>query len=113
MSLTNQEIYAKLMKPVGKAVAFKYPGSNLHGELRERVIVPSEPFDGADYWDVIDLIEFPQQKNRYWMRIGYYRQVGDKIRWASQTAITEPIHIMKRVLKEANKKMKDWGRPGN
>jgi len=113
MGLTKKEIHAKLMKPVGKRVKFKYPGSIQHGYLKDRLVVRSGPSDGAQYWDVIDLIDFPEHQHRYWFRIGYYRQVGNKFRWAGQTTITEPIHIMKRVLKAANKKMKDWDRLPN
>jgi hypothetical protein len=93
MGLTKQEVRAKLMKAVGRPVAFKYPGSSVRGRLKDRAIVPSGWFDGAYYWDVIDLIEFPREMHRYRIRIGYYRQVGEKIRFAGQTTITEPVHV--------------------
>lgn len=116
VSLTKKEIRtirARIMKAVGKRVVYKYPGGrDVRGELKDRAIVWSGPFDGAYYWDVIDLIDFPQEKHRYQIRIGYYRyrQVGDKLGFAGQTTITEPVHIMKRVFAKATNKMKDWSR---
>lgn len=112
MSLTRKEIKAKLMKAVGKKVAFNYPGNkgNKQGVLRDRVVVWSGPSPSdADYLDVVDLIEFQNVKERLRIRIGYYRQVGDKLRWASQTTITEPVRIMKRLLAQAAKE-KEWFR---
>jgi len=107
MSLTKKEIHAKLRKPVGKPVKFNYPGGvdNKRGCVRDRVIVWSGiSRSRAVYWDVVDLIEFPDEKHKRWIRIGYYRQVGDKLRWAGQTTITEPCHIMKRIFAQAAKK---------
>ena len=53
MSLTKKEAKAKLMKAVGKKVAFNYPGNkgNKRGYLRDRVIVwkSSHSPSGADY----------------------------------------------------------------
>jgi len=111
MSLTRKEAKAKLMKAVGKKVAFNYPGGyNKRGFLRDRVVIWSGPSPtGADYWDVVDRIEFPNDKHRYWIRIGYYRQDGDALRFASQTTITEPVHIMKRLLAQATRE-KEWFR---
>jgi hypothetical protein len=112
MSLTKKEVRAKLMKAVGRRVAFNYPRNkgNKRGLLKERVVSWSGPSpSGADYWDVVDLIEFHGDKYRNWIRIGYYRQEGDKLRWASQTTITEPVHIMKRLLARAAKE-KEWFR---
>jgi hypothetical protein len=114
LSLTKKEVKAKLMEAVGKRVAFNYPGGkgNQRGVLKDRVVSWSGPSpSGADYWDVVDLIEFHGDRHRYWIRIGYYRHrhVEDKIGWASQTTITEPVHIMKRLLARAAKE-KDWFR---
>ncbi len=116
MSLTKKEIRTvreTILKKIGESVTFKYPGgTNLKGLLKDRAIIWSGWFAGAYYFDVIDFIEFPQEKHRHWVRIGYYRyrQIGDKFKlgWAGQTTITEPFHIMKRVLTKATKKMKDW-----
>ena len=112
MKLTKKQIIAKLLKPIGKRVAFKYPGgkADKRGLLKDRAIVQgSHNLSGADYWDVVDLIEFPQEKHPRWIRIGYYRQVGSRLRWASQTTITEPVHIMKRLLAQAAQQKK-WFR---
>jgi hypothetical protein len=112
LNLTRKEVKARLLKPVGKRVAFNYPGGqgNRRGYLRDRAIVWSgHSPSGADYWDVVDLIEFPTAKHRDWIRIGYYRQVGDKLRWGSQTTITEPVHTMVRLLGQAAKQ-KQWFR---
>lgn len=113
MSLTKKEVKVKLMEAVGRKVAFNYPGGgkdNRRGILKERVVCWSAASpSGAKYWDVVDLIEFHGDKHRLWIRIGYYRQVGDRIRWASQTTITEPVHIMRRLLARAAKE-KEWFR---
>jgi len=92
---------------------FKYPGGKADkvGRLLDRAIVWSGPSpSGADYWDVVDLIEFPsEKKHRKWIRIGYYRQVGNRLGWAAQTTITEPVHNMKRLFSQAAKQ-KVWFR---
>ena len=68
LSLTRREVRAKLMRPVGRSVKFKYPdeNDNKEGDLKDRVIARIEWHgDGnqarAVYWDVIDLIEFPHR----------------------------------------------------
>jgi hypothetical protein len=71
--------------------------------------VPSEPNSGVPYWDVVDLIEFPGEKEPEWIRIGYYRKPKDRLVWGSQTTITEPISVWKRLLVEAAKEKK-WFR---
>lgn len=112
MSLSKKEIKAKLMQPVNKKVAFNYPGNkgNKRGFLKDRVIVWSgHSSSGADYWDVVDLIKFQNVKEGLRIRIGYYRQVGNQLRWASQTTITEPVKTMKRLLAQAAKE-KEWFR---
>jgi hypothetical protein len=112
LTLTKKEIKAKLMEAVGKKVAFNYPGNrgNKRGLLKDRVIVWSgHSTSGADYWDVVDLIEFQNVKNGLRIGIGYYRQVGNRLRWASQTTITEPVHTMQRLLAQAAKE-KEWFR---
>jgi hypothetical protein len=111
MSLSKTEIRNKLRSAVGKSVAFKYPGGHhKRGLLKDRVVVWSGPSpSGADYWDVVDLIEFSNEKHPIWIRIGYYRQVGDQLRWAGQTTITEPRHIMRRIFAQAANQKK-WFR---
>ena len=44
-----------------------------------------------------------------WLRIGYYRKPGEKLIWGSQTTITEPISIWKKILVSAGKEKK-WFR---
>ena len=61
------------------------------------------------YWDVVDLIKFQNVKEGLRIRIGYYRQVGNQLRWASQTTITEPVNTMKRLFAQAAKE-KEWFR---
>ena len=41
----NPEILAKLARPIGKKVSYKFPGKekHKHGTLQDRVIVPSNP----------------------------------------------------------------------
>jgi len=101
--MTTKEIRKKLMKPVGKPVKFKYPGGGVRkGRLLDRRIVESLHGHGANYWDVVDLIEFPEERYKQWIRVSYYRQVGDLCRWAGQTSITEPIHIMRQLMREVD-----------
>jgi hypothetical protein len=115
LSLTKKEARAKIQEAVGKPVKFDYPDGKFkrRGLLKERVIVWSgwsEEGNQVGYWDVVDLIEFPHKGgHQLLIRIGYYRQVGDKVRWASQTTITEPPHTMKRIFAQAAKKKK-WFR---
>lgn len=68
---------------------------------------PGSP--GVPYWDVVDLIEFQNEKNPKWIRIGYYRAPKGRLQWGSQTTITEPVETWKRVLVDAAKQ-KRWFR---
>ncbi len=91
----------KILQPVGKKVTFRYPGNEgtAAGMLKSRCVVPSVQAVGrVHYWDVVDLIKFDGKKDEDWIRIGYYREVEGKLRWGSQTTITEPIYIWKRLL---------------
>ncbi len=102
----------KILSCVGKKVSFKYPGSEgvKHGILRDRSVVESaNPPGKVPYWDVVDLIEFEKEKESKWLRIGYYRMPGEKLNWGSQTTITEPISIWKRLLVKAARE-KSWFR---
>ena len=112
MGLTGKQAIAKMLEPVKKRVSFKYPGreGTKRGILKDRAIIRSgDGGEGVKYWDVVDLIEFPGEWHPLWMRIGYYRQVGDQMRWASQTTIAEPLETWKRLLVEAARD-KDWFR---
>jgi hypothetical protein len=100
------------MKPVGKRVSFQYPGNEgqKRGRLKDRAIVPSNPgTTGIPYWDVIDLIEFAEEPEADWIRIGYYRKPKERLVWGSQTTITEPVSVWKRLLVDAGKQ-KPWFR---
>jgi hypothetical protein len=104
MGNVDESIKKKMLKPIGKRVHFQYPGDEGHktGVLKDRVIVPSNPGEtGVPYWDVVDLIEFSEEAEPLWMRIGYYRKPGEHLVWGSQTTITEPIKVWKRLLVQA------------
>jgi hypothetical protein len=108
--ISEEKTVQKILEQVGKPVSFNFPPNepNRKGILRDREVVKSIP--GAmdvQYWDVVDKIEFPDNNEQMWIRIGYYRQVGDKIRYASQTTITEPISIWKKLLVQTAKE-KIW-----
>jgi hypothetical protein len=106
----GEDVIKKIMNAVGKPVKFQYPGVEGHkkGRLKDRAIVPSNPGStGVPYWDVVDLIEFPEEAEPEWIRIGYYRKPKDRLVWGSQTTITEPVEVWKRVLIEAAKQ-KAW-----
>ncbi len=108
----DPEIINKIRQAVGKPVSFQFPGSegNSKGVLKDRAIVVSNPeTSGVPYWDVVDLIEFPDAPEPLWIRIGYYRKPKDRLNWGSQTTITEPVTVWRRVLIEAAKQ-KPWFR---
>jgi hypothetical protein len=110
--MNEQAVMLKICEAVGKRVAFHYPGKekHKHGRLKERVVVRSNPGEkGVPYWDVVDLIEFPEEKKPQWIRIGYYRMPKNRLQWGSQTTITEPVETWKRVLVAAAKEKK-WFR---
>jgi hypothetical protein len=97
----------KILSRIGESVSFKYPGNegNKHGILKDRAVVESANEIGSvPYWDVVDLIEFKDEKEPEWIRIGYYRKPKDKLNWGSQTTITEPVSIWKKILVKAAEK---------
>ncbi len=90
----------KILSCIGRKVSFKYPGNegNKHGILKDRAVIESTNDVGAvPYWDVVDLIEFKGEKEP-WIRIGYYRRPNQTLNWGSQTTITEPVSIWKKIL---------------
>jgi hypothetical protein len=108
----EHETQEKIMSAVSKRVSFKFPGDEgtKEGILEDRAIVRSNPeAGGIPYWDVIDLIKFPEEAKPYWIRIGYYRMSKGRLNWGSQTTITEPVDVWKRVLTDAAKQ-KTWFR---
>jgi hypothetical protein len=104
--IPQNPVIERILRAVGQPVNFRYPAGERHlsGLLVDRAVVDSTPdakAEGVHYWDVVDLIEFKNEKNRLWIRIGYYRVVKGRLVFASQTTITEPVETWKRVLVEA------------
>jgi len=102
----------KILSRIGTKVSFKYPGTegDKHGILKDRAVIESTNEEGAvPYWDVVDLIEFKGEKEPEWIRVGYYRKPRLKLNWGSQTTITEPVSIWKKILVNAAKDKK-WFR---
>lgn len=101
-----------ILSRIGEKVSFKFPGSegDKHGILKDRAVIESTNAPGTvPYWDVVDLIEFKGEKEPEWIRIGYYRKPKEKLNWGSQTTITEPVSIWKRILVSAARDKK-WFR---
>ena len=108
----EQEVLEKIKSCIGKKVSFKYPGNEgeKRGILKDRAVISSTNEVGSvPYWDVVDLIEFEGEKEPQWIRVGYYRKPAERLNWGSQTTITEPISIWKKVLVSAAKE-KQWFR---
>jgi hypothetical protein len=111
----DSEIIEKIRQRIGKEVSFNYPGDDeddKHGVLKDRAVIRSNSrTKGIPYWDVVDLIVFPHEREREWIRIGYYRRptTTDRLVWASQTTITEPVGTWKRILSQAARE-KAWFR---
>ena len=102
----------RILSCIGKRVSFKYPGNegDKHGILKDRAVVESTNESGAvPYWDVVDLIEFKDEKEPEWIRIGYYRKPKHTLNWGSQTTITDPVSIWKRIFVNAAQEKK-WFR---
>ncbi len=100
----DADVIRKILSRIGSHVKFKYPGTegDKDGILKDRSVVRSNN-EGAQvpYWDVVDLIEFKEDREREWIRIGYYRKPKDSLNWGSQTTITEPIRIWEDILLNA------------
>jgi hypothetical protein len=108
----NDIVAAKILEPVGKRIKFTYPAGepDMTGVLKDRAFIRSPASVGVPYWDVVDLIEFPDAPERDWIRIGYYREKPTgRLRWGSQTTITEPIGTWKTLLIHAARE-KAWFR---
>lgn len=104
---TDEAIRRQILSKVGKKVKFKYPGDEgeLRGVLKDRLVIDSDPsFQGIPYWDVVDLIEFPGAPKPEWMRVGYYRYAKGRLVWGSQTTLTEPLDIWRKLFKVARKR---------
>lgn len=99
MSSTD-EVIVKIKSCIGRKVSFKYPGveGDKYGILKDRSVIESTNEVGkVPYWDVVDLIEFKEEKEPDWIRIGYYRKPKNNLNWGSQTTITEPISVWKDI----------------
>lgn len=110
-SIHDIESLEKIKNAVGRETHFHFPGSegDKRGTLKDRAIILSNPRSiGVPYWDVVDLIEFPDEKQK-WIRIGYYRKPSGRLNWASQTTISEPVTVWKRLLVESARE-KPWFR---
>ena len=101
----------QILEKIKTEVHYKYPNKegDKKGYLKDRcVLSPDEKKKGVPYWDVIDLIVFPNEPKEMQenMRIGYYRKPKDRLVWGSQTTITEPLGVWKKLLiKAANEKI--------
>jgi hypothetical protein len=101
MKESESDLTQKMLEAVGKPVNFRYPTGEGHknGILRDRTVFYSGTGStGVPYWDVVDLIEFPEEPEPFWIRIGYYRKPKDKLNWAGQTTITEPVGTWRKLL---------------
>lgn len=82
----------------------------MKGTLKERVALYTKSITRiTDFWDVIDLIEFEWEgETKRAVRFGYYRRGADgKLRWGSQTTLTEDIDVLKALFRKAVKE-KSW-----
>ena len=82
----------------------------MEGTVKERVAFHTRSItEITDFWDVIDLIEFKWKgKTKTAVRFGYYRKGSDgKLRWGSQTTLTEEINELKALFRKAVKE-KSW-----
>ena len=101
---SDLEIERRILSAVGRQVRFRYPSARLPilGVLKDRVTSKAAPVHGVAYWDVIDLIEFPDQPEPLWMRVGYYRCDNGRLRWGSQTSLTEPLSAWRALLRRGS-----------
>ncbi len=103
-------IIKKILNAIDKPVSYQFPRSEgrREGILKDRAFVKiSTGATGVPYWDVIDLIRFPNGPD--WIRIGYFRQIGERLVWGSQTTFTGPKKEWKKLLIKAAKE-KTWFR---
>jgi hypothetical protein len=107
LSLSEEE--EQILSRKGGRVRFKYPKGEIHfqGVLKDRCVMFAPSWTGVPYWDVIDLIQFTEPKRFEALRFGYYRKSKGKLRWASQTTLTEPIETFKALFIKAVRE-KDW-----
>ncbi len=101
----------KILSSIGEEVKYKYPSGEgvYRGQLKDRCILHVPSWTNVPYWDVVDLIEFEEPKRFEALRFGYYRLKDGKLRWASQTTLTEPFEVYKKLFIKAAKE-KEWFR---
>lgn len=112
MVINHDEVIARILSKIGHPVTFTYPDGepNASGILKDRYVLPAQgERSDVPYWDVVDLIEFPKEAEREWIRIGYYRMPKNRLVWGSQTTITEPIAVWRSLLTNAARS-KTWFR---
>jgi hypothetical protein len=106
-----QAVVRAILKGVGtKPVNFQYPGDEgcKKGVLVYRAVLYSGVgSSGVPYWDIVDLIRFPDDPERDWMRIGYFRKLPHRLVFAGQTTITEAIATWKQLFVHAARE-KPW-----
>ena len=103
------EIERRILERIGSQVSFQYaePKLSREGELADRVTLNPYPgsTDDISYWNVIDLIRFPDETEKEWMRVSYYKNSGSRLVWGGMTALTEPISAWKRLFVHAAREM--------
>jgi len=101
-------VIEKILSCIGRPVRFTYPGDEGQklGVLKDRSVTTSGPVGLVPYWDVVDLIEFDGE-NEPMIRISYYRKPKDRLIFAGQTSITEPVSTWQRMLVTAARE-KEW-----
>jgi len=109
ISVESSDTIRKILDKINKPVHFQYPLDEGHkqGFLKDRAVISSQGSKDVPYWDVVDLIEFAGESEP-WMRIGYYRKPNSgHLTWGSQTTITEPLTVWKKLLVQTARE-KPW-----
>ena len=104
-----EEVERRILNCKGRRVKFNYPEGEgaYYGKLKDRCVLRVPSWTGVPYWDVVDLIEFERPERFEAIRFGYYRLKNGKLIWASQTTLTEPIEVYKKLFVRAAKEM-EW-----
>ena len=104
-----KECYDKILKKIDKPVRFKYPdGRRMNGRLIDRVVMHTKSIsEMKDFFDVVDFIKFDVgSKQKDAIRFGYYIYENGKLKWGSQTTLTEEKSELLRLFKKATEK--EW-----
>ena len=91
---------------------FAYPKGEgeYYGKLKARcVLYAPSMWVKVPYWDVVYIIEFEEPKKFVALRFGYYRLKGGKLRWASQTTLTEPLEVYMKLFVKAAREIELFG----